>query len=210
MAKETTDTQVTAPPFSRFILWEILGVVGFLHILQYAPANDVTPLYFLANAVVFVIVYPILYFYNQMNIPQVLRVLISPLSVVLRLVLMVSCYFWIAYILYATGCTLGFASCYAVFRDDFMYLAPFFVMDYLFFMEHLWGVGRVNVSFWRGVGMISDAVSGVVGGYYLGRTLNTKWGVFFGDDETRALIWVLFILIGIAAVVWFSNKTRQG
>ena len=91
-----------------------------------------------------------------------------------------------------------------------MYLAPFFVMDYLFFMEHLWGVGRVNVSFWRGVGMISDAVSGVVGGYYLGRTLNTKWGVFFGDDETRALIWVLFILIGIAAVVWFSNKTRQG
>jgi len=210
MAKETTAAVIATPPFSRFILWEILGVVGFLHILQYAPANDPTPLYFLGNALVFVLLYPVLYFYRQMKIPQVLRVLIFPLSITLRLVLMVSCYFWIAYILYATGFNLGFASCYEVFRDDYMFLGPIFAMDYVFFVEHLWGVGKDNITFWRSVGMISDAVSGVVGGYYLGRILNAKWGMFFGGDETRAVIWILFILIGIATVVWFSNKTRQG
>jgi hypothetical protein len=58
--------------------------------------------------------------------------------------------------------------------------------------------------------MISDSVSGVVGGFYLGRTLNTKWGMFFGDGDVRTLIWIIFILIGIAAVVWFGNKTRKG
>ena len=57
--------------------------------------------------------------------------------------------------------------------------------------------------------MISDSVSGVVGGYLLGRTLNTKWGMFFGDENIRALIWIIFILIGVGAVVWFGNKTRK-
>ncbi len=210
MAKETTNPSFTPPPFSRFILWEILGIVGFLHILQYAPANDPTPLYFLANALVFILLYPVLYFYKQLQMPQVLRIIISPLSIALRLVLMVSCYFWITYVLYATGFSLGAASCFSIFRDDYMFLGPFYVMDYLFFVEHLWGVGKDNLTFWRAVGMISDAVSGVVGGFYLGRILNTKWGMFFGDSETQGVIWIVFILIGIAAVVWFNNKTRQG
>lgn len=210
MAKETEIKSGGTQSFARFILWEILGIVGFLHILQYAPANDVTPLYFLANSVVFITVYPILYFLSQLNLPAVLKVIVSPLSIVLRLVLMVSCYVWVTYILYATGYMLAMSSCYAVFRDDFMYLGPFFAMDYVFFIEHLWGVGKNNLSFWRALGIISDAVSGVVGGFYLGRILNTKWGMFFGTDETRAIIWILFILGGVAAVVWFSNKTRQG
>ncbi len=198
-----------SPPFSRFILWEILGVVGFFHILQYAPANEVTPLYFLANAVAFVCLYPVLYFYNQLKIPLVLKFLISPLSIALRAVLLVSCYLWVAYVLYVTGFALGFASCFLVFKNDFMFLGPFFVLDYFFLVEHLWGVGKDNITFWRSMGMISDAVSGVVGGYWLGRTLNTKWGMFFGSEETRCLIWLVFILLGIAMVIWFSNKTRK-
>jgi len=207
------DTQI--PPgapksFARFILWEILGIVGFLHILQYAPANDITPLYFLANAVLFIALYPLLYFFNQLNLPTILKVITFPLNVVLRLLLMASCYVWITYILYATGYTLAFYSCFAVFRDDTVFLAPFFVMNYLFFVEHLWGVGKDNLTFWRAMGLISDAVSGVVGGFYLGRVMNTKWGMFFGTDETRAVIWIVFVFIGIAGVVWFDNKARQG
>jgi hypothetical protein len=91
-----------------------------------------------------------------------------------------------------------------------MLLGCFFVFDYFFFVEHLWGLSRVNYTFWGAVGMISDSISGVVGGFYLGRTLDTKWGMFFGDTETRGLIWIVLILVGIAAVVWFGNKTRKG
>ncbi|HXL72429.1 MAG TPA: hypothetical protein VN963_02285 [bacterium] len=89
-------------------------------------------------------------------------------------------------------------------------MAPFFVFDYFVLVEHLWGVSRSNFTFWASVGTLSDSVSGVVGGFCLGRILNTKWGMFVGDDDTRALIWIIFVLIGVAAVVWFGNKTRKG
>lgn len=58
--------------------------------------------------------------------------------------------------------------------------------------------------------MISDSVSGIVGGLYLGRTLITKWGMFLGGVEIQGLIWSIFILSGVAVVVWFGNKTRKG
>ncbi len=204
-------TGVQSPSFARFILWEILGIVGFLHILLYAPANDPTPLIFLANSVVFIVVYPIVYFYSQMKLPSVLKFLISPLSVTLRILLMGSSFLWITYILYATGFFLGQASCFMVVKNYWMILAPFYVIDYFFFFEHLWGLSRVNFTFWASVGMISDSVSGVVGGLYLGRTLITKWGSFLGDVEVQGLVWSIFILLsGVALVVWFGNKTRKG
>ena len=201
---------IQSPSFARFILWEILGIVGFLHILLYAPANDPTPLFFLANSAVFVAIYPVVYFFSQLKIPTVLKFLISPLSFGLRILLMASSFLWITYILYATGLFLGQASCFTVVKTYWMFLAPIYVVDYFFFFEHLWGVSRVNFTFWSSVGMISDSVSGVVGGLYLGRTLITKWGSFLGDVEIQGLIWSMFILVGVAAVVWFGNKTRKG
>ena len=123
---------------------------------------------------------------------------------------MATAFIWITYILYASGYFLGQASCFVVFRNYWMFIAPFFVMDYFFLVEHLWGLSRVNFTFWSSVGTLSDAVSGVVGGYYLGRILVTKWGVFMGDASVQALIWVIFVLIGVAVVVWFGNKTRKG
>jgi uncharacterized membrane protein YeaQ/YmgE (transglycosylase-associated protein family) len=211
MAKEEAAIPRSQPPlFSRFLLWEIMGIVGFLHILLYAPAKDPTPLFFLANSVVFVLLYPTLYFYSQLKIPAVLKVLIMPLSVTLRILLMASSFFWITYLLYATEFSLGQSSCFLVVKQYWMFLAPVYIVDYFFFFEHLWGLSRVNFSFWSSLGMISDSVSGVVGGFYLGRTLITKWGNNFGSLEVQGLIWSLFILIGVALVVWFGNKTRKG
>ncbi len=212
MNKEAVPANMTqTPSFARFILWEILGIVGFLHILLYAPpAPDPTPLFFLGNSVVFITVYPIIYFYSQMKIPSVLKFLISPLSFALRILLMGSSFLWITYILYTTHFILGQSSCFMVVKDYWMILAPFYVIDYFFFFEHLWGLSRINFTFWSSVGMISDSVSGVVGGLYLGRTLITKWGSFLGDVEIQGLIWSIFILAGVAAVVWFGNKTRKG
>lgn len=206
------EAAVAAPPpsFARFILWEIVGIVGFLHILLYAPANDPTPLFFLVNAVVFLVAYPTLYFYTQMKMPVVLKFLVFPLGVALRVLLMATSFLWITYVLYASGLFLGAASCFIVVKTYWMFLAPFFVVDYFFFFEHLWGLSRVNFTFWSSLGMISDSVSGVVGGLYLGRTLITKWGMFLGDVEVQGLIWSIFILIGVSAVVWFGNKTRKG
>ncbi|GEM_PF-1484757 len=199
-----------SPSFARFILWEILGIVGFLHILFYAPANDPTPLFFLGNSLVFVVLYPVLYFYSQLKLPVVLKFLILPLSVSLRILLMISSFYWITYILYASGFFLGQASCFMVVKHYWMFLAPFYVLDYFLFFEHLWGLSRVNFTFWSSVGMISDSVSGVVAGLKLGQILVSKWGMFFGDPEVQGLIWSMFILTGVAAVVWFGNKTRHG
>ena len=207
---EKNSRAVETPSFPRFILWEIIGIVGFVHILQFAPANESTPLFFLGNAVVFAAVYPALYFYNQLKLPLVLRFLAQPLNGVLRVLLMVSCFIWITYAFYASGFQLWNVPCYAIFKNDCFFLGPFYVLDYFILVEHLWGLSKTNFTFWSSVGTLSDSVSGAVGGYYLGRTLNTKWGIFFGDDETRALIWVIFVLIGVAAVVWFGNKTRKG
>jgi hypothetical protein len=162
------------------------------------------------NAVVFVALYPVLYFYSQLKLPLVLKFLILPLSITLRLLLMVTGFLWITYILYATGLFLGQASCFMVVKEYWMFLTPFYVVDYFFFFEHLWGLSRVNFTFWSSVGMISDAVSGVVVGFNLGRILISKWGMFFGDDEAQGLVWGIFILIGVSAVVWFGNKTRKG
>lgn len=201
---------VSSPSFPRFILWEIIGIAGFLHILQFAPANDSTPLFFLANAVVFIAVYPTLYFYNQLKIPAALKFLITPLSFALRIILMISCFIWVTYIFYASGFLLGNILCYSVFKNYYIYLAPFFVFDYFVLVEHLWGVSKHDFTFWASVGTLSDSVSGIVGGFYLGRILNEKWGIFFGSDDIRALIWIVFVLIGVAAVVWFGNKTRKG
>lgn len=211
MAKETASAHFnTSPSFARFILWEILGVMGFLHILFYAPANDPTPLFFLGNALAFVILYPVLYFYSQLKLPVVLKFLIMPLGLTLRILLMASSFLWVTYILYAAGLFLGQASCFEVIRHYWMFLAPIYVVDYFFFFEHLWGLSRVNFTFWSSVGMISDSVSGVVAGLKLGQILITKWGMFFGDAEVQGVIWSLFILSGVAAVVWFGNKTRHG
>lgn len=210
MPKDMAANVVAGPSFPRFIFWEILGLVGFLHILQYAPANESTPLFFLANAVIFLGVYPVIYFYNQLKLPPVLKFLIMPLSIALRVILMAACFIWVTYVFYATGFMLGNVSCYTVFKDYWMFLGPFFVMDYFLLVEHLWGLSKENFNFWRSVGMLSDAISGVVGGFYLGRILNSKWGMFFGEPETQALIWIIFILIGIAATEWFGNKTRRG
>jgi len=205
------EVEAQAPPlFSRFILWEILAIVGFLHVLQYAPANESTPLFFLGNAVVFAALYPIIYFYNQLKLPPFMKFLISPLEYALRALMMASCFVWITYGLYASGFSLGTASCFYVFRDYWMFIAPFFVLDYFILVEHLWGLSKVNFTFWSSVGTLSDAVSGTMGGYLLGKTLNTKWGMFFGGPEVQGLLWIIFILIGVSVVVWFGNKTRKG
>lgn len=192
------------------MLWEALGIMGFLHILFYAPANDPTPLFFLGNALVFVVLYPVLYFYSQMKLPVVLKFLIMPLGVALRILLMASSFLWITYILYAAGLFLGPASCFQVIKSYWAVLMPFYVMDYFLFLEHLWGLSRVNFTFWASAGMISDLVSGSVAGFKLGQIFVTKWGMFFGSMDIQGLIWSIFILTGVAVVVWFDNKTRKG
>ncbi|HVZ79340.1 MAG TPA: hypothetical protein VHE12_00915 [bacterium] len=206
------------PSFARFILWESVGIVGFLHILFYAPPNDPTPLLFLGNALVFAAAYPVLYYYKQLNLPLFLKFLLSPLEQALRVILMANGFLWIVYLLYASSCNLTYAQgalsvaipCFQVIKGNWMFMAPFYVMDYFFFFEHLWGLSRVNFTFWASVGMISDSVSGVVGGLLLGRTLISKWGQFFGGPDVQGILWMDFILIGVAAVVWFGNKTRKG
>jgi hypothetical protein len=213
MAKETSPIPAPSPvqpSFARFILWEILGIVGFLHVLEYAPADDPTPLLFLCNAAAFLALYPVLYFYHQLKMPPFLKPAVRALEAVLRALLMVSGALWVSYVAYASGFHLGPANCFAVIKSYWMFLAPLYVLDYFLFFEHLWGVSRVNFTFWVSVGMISDSVSGVVGGFYLGRTLVTKWGMFLGAPETQGLLWCLFILSGVAVVVWFGNKTRKG
>ena len=211
MAREAVPEQSNVPPsFARFVLWEALGIIGFLHILLYAPPNDPTPLFFLGNAMAFTVLYPILYFYSQLKLPAVLKFIIFPLSITLRSLLMICSFFWITYILYAAGLFLGQASCFEVVRRYWMFMAPFYVVDYFFFFEHLWGLSRVNFTFWSSVGMISDSVSGVVAGLKLGQILINKWGMFLGGVEVQGLVWSLFILTGVATVVWFGNKTRHG
>jgi hypothetical protein len=219
MAKEAvTASTVQSPSFARFILWEILGAMGFLHILFYGAARELTPLFFLGNALAFVILYPLLYFYSQLKIPVVLKFLISPVSVTLRILLMASSFLWITYVLDAAKLSFMLdaatppaqASCFDVVKHYWMFLAPIYVVDYFFFFEHMWGLSRVNFTFWSSVGMISDSVSGSMGGYLLGRTLISKWGDIFGVPDIQGLIWSIFILVGVAAVVWFGNKTRHG
>lgn len=222
MAKEK-ETQAAhpaneKPSFARFILWEIMGIVGFLQILFYGTPNTVTPLVFLGNALVFVAAYPVLYYYKELKLPLFLKFLLSPLEYSLRVILMTNAFLWIVYALYATEapltCTQGglplVIPCFQVIKDNWMFMAPFFALDYFFFFEHLWGLSRVNFTFWSSVGMISDSVSGVVGGLLLGRTLISKWGQFFGGPDVQGVLWMDFVLIGVAAVVWFGNKTRKG
>lgn len=222
MAKETNGTPVPlnqSPSFARFILWEILGIVGFLHILVYGTPNEQAPLLFLANAVVFVATFPVLYYYKELKIPAVLKVLLLPMEYALRVILLVCGFLWITYILYAVpSLTLtviqttgpGPIACFGVVKDFWMLLVPLYVVDYLFFLEHLWGLSRVNFTFWASLAMISDGVSGVVVGLFLGRTLITKWGMFLGPPVIQGVIWMNLILLGVSVVVWFGNKTRKG
>lgn len=215
MAKETAAAPFKqSPSFARFILWEILGIVGFLHILFYAPPNVSTPLFFLCNALVFALLYPVLYFYSQFKMPTVLKFLIIPLGLTLRILLMASSFFWIAYILYVEQISLQLAtgpvSCFQMMKDYWMFLLPFYVVDYFLFFEHLWGLSKVNFTFWSSAGMISDLVSGSVLGFKLGQVFINKWGMIFGDPEVQGLLWSIFILTSVAVVVWFDNKTRHG
>lgn len=216
MPKETATPPLSqSPSFARFILWEILGAVGFLHILFYAPPSVSTPLFFLGNALIFVILYPILYFYSQVKLPTVLKFLIMPLGITLRVLLMASSFLWITYVLYVAQLSFGTAagttvSCFDVVNQYWEYLAPFYVVDYFLFFEHLWGLSKVNFTFWSSAGMISDLVSGSVLGFKLGQVFITKWGNIFGAPAVQGLIWSIFILTSVAVVVWFDNKTRRG
>ncbi|HJT24594.1 MAG TPA: hypothetical protein VJ873_08450, partial [bacterium] len=102
MAKEAVHSPMSqSPSFARFILWEILGAMGFLHILFYGQEKNATPLFFMANSVAFVALYPSLYFYTRLKLPAVLKFLIMPLGITLRILLMISSFIWITYILYA-------------------------------------------------------------------------------------------------------------
>lgn len=205
-----SNSSAIVPPISRFLLWQIVGLVGFLHILYYAPAGDPTPLVFLANAVVFLVIYPALYFYPRLTAPVFLKPLVSPLNAVLQVILLLNTYIWVTYTLYAAHLALDHVSVWEVFAGDYPLLLLLFAVDYVFFFRHLFGVSGHEHSFWSSAGILSDAVSGVVLGYGLGRTLDTKWGMFFGGNMERVMVWVVFILIGVAAVVWFNAKTRKG
>ena len=198
------------PPLSRFMLWQIVGLVGFLHILYYAPAGDPTPLVFLCNAVIFLAVYPVLYFYYRFSIPAFLKILISPLQAGLQVFLLITTYIWVTYALYASHFTLDHVAVWEVFATYYPVLFLLFAVDYVFFFQHLFGVSGHEHNFWSSAGILSDAVSGVVLGYGLGRTLDIKWGIFFGSDPVRVVFWMMFILVGVAAVVWFNAKTRKG
>ncbi|HVM32161.1 MAG TPA: hypothetical protein VMU88_03440 [bacterium] len=198
------------PPLSRFLLWQIVGLVGFLHILYYAPADDPTPLVFLCNAVVFLLVYPALYFYPRLSVPSFLKALVSPLHAALQVLLLIATYLWVVYALYASHFTLDHVAVWEVWSTYYPVLFLLFVLDYVLFFRHLFGVSGQEHSFWSSAGILSDAVSGVVLGYGLGRTLDNKWGMFFGGDPQRVMFWLAFILVGVAAVVWFNAKTRKG
>jgi hypothetical protein len=205
-----TNTGAATPPLSRFMLWQIVGIVGFLHILYYAPGNDPTPLVFLSNAVVFLVLYPVVYFYNRLTVPAFFKMLISPLYAALQVILLMTTYIWITYALYATNYTLDHVSVWEDFANYYPVLFLLFVVDYVFFFRHLFGISGHEHSFWSSAGILSDAVSGVVAGYGLGKILDTKWGMFFGGNPTRVLFWLIFIMVGVAAVVWFNQKTRKG
>ena len=205
-----TNPSATPGPLSRFLLWQIVGLVGFLHILYYAPADDPTPLVFLCNAVIFLLIYPVLYFYSRFAAPAFLKVLVPPLHAALQVLLLITTYIWTIYVLYASHFTLDHVAAWEVFATYYPLLFLLFVVDYVFFFQHLFGVSGHEHSFWSSAGILSDAVSGVVLGYGLGRTLDNKWGMFFGGDPQRVMIWMVFILVGVAAVVWFNTKTRKG
>lgn len=200
----------TPPPLSRFMLWEIVGLVGFLHILYYAPAKDPVPLIFLGNAAIFLLIYPMTYFYEHITVPAFLKFLVSPVHAFLQVILLITTYIWITYVLYATQYPLDQVPVYDVFAGYYWVLFPMFMLVYFFFFLHLLGVGGERHSFWSSAAILSDGVSGVVLGYGLGKTLDTKWGMFFGGDPIRVLIWMLFLFIGTIVVVWFNARTRKG
>jgi hypothetical protein len=198
------------PPLSRLMLWEIMGLVGFLHILYYAPAQDPVPLIFLCNGAIFLALYPVLYFYDHLLVPTFLKFMISPLHAFLQVVLLITTYIWTIYVLYAVQFQLNHVFVFEVFTNYYWVLFPVFMLVYFFFFLHMLGVGGENHSFWSSAAILSDGVSGVVLGYGLGKTLDTKWGMFFGSNPTRVLFWMLFLLIGVIVVVWFNARTRKG
>lgn len=195
MAKRIIKAKVIEQPRSlmRMFFWEALGVAGFIYILLHPVANSLWDLGFFYSALFFLAAYPLLYIYRWKLAGGFLDILLLPTSFVLSLGLGVSAYLWITYWLYITGNPYAHS-----LMNHYYVMGPLFIFIYFPFIQPFWGVTRYYYSL-PGL-VILMFYSGLCGfiGYLLGSFVDHKFGASLGSENTRFVLWLSLIFIGIA------------
>ncbi len=179
---------------TRLLLWEGMGLLGFLHILRHPLADPLWALNYRYNALFFLAAYPLLYVYRWTMMGGCLGMILFPLSFVLSLGLGACAYIWVLYSL------LFSASPYyhAATRHGWV-LGPLFIaLVYFPLVEPLWGVSRKYHSLgqWGRI-FVFAAVGGFLG-YLLGWAVQGKLHGLLASDNLVFLAWLTLIGAGTA------------
>jgi hypothetical protein len=197
-------------PFVQVILWELLAAYGLFRLIQCGSGQDAWTFRFVYNACFFLVFYPCLAFWRFGGVPGLIKFILFPIGLLLRLGVMVSAYFWTAYI---------FWSVQHMELVDLMFRRPV-VIGFLFFLIYwsfigtllgtkgqassVWGLTRLTL-FTVGSGLI---------GFLIGRGLDLALAARQWPADQRLWILVLSTLLFALVGSWVGkfrerNKTND-
>lgn len=190
--------------FFRYLFIATAAAFGLVHILWKAPAGDDRSVLFAVNAWSFFFVYSALYFYQWIPFPKILRFLFFPMSLLLDILLGVSCFLWVAYALQA------FKSPQAELVWEYIwFILPLFGLVYISLGRPLLGVSRSYRPWLEVVSMLFFAGLFTAGLIYLELFMGRPIDRWVHDEESRFLVrvtlWTISALLGAA----FAPRLRR-
>jgi hypothetical protein len=191
---------------ARLVFWEAWAVTGLIHMLHFAPAGNKTSLYFLYNALAFLVLYPSVYLYKWIPLPGLLRMILIPLDVCFHTLLLLSSFLWLGYVVF-----VFWPSFFPFLVSNAIVLCVFWALLYMTWVRYGFGTARAFMAFGPLLVLTFWVAAGGALGFFGGRWLVEHIGNHIGSDSVKLLVWVLLVLTGMSgAALMAPKKTGDG
>jgi len=171
-------------PVGRVIFWEAAAAYGLFRLLQNAPAQDPVSLPFTYNAVFFLAAYPFFAFWKFAGVPGLVKFILFPVGILLRIGLLVSAYVWVGYFFWS----FGRLDLLAVWAHRAVIPAILFLFLYIAWLAPLWGTRRPDMGFGDLARLTLFTLAAGLVGALMGRGLQVSLPA---DWNETSRLWIL-------------------
>lgn len=185
----------------RLLLFESLAGLGLAHILLYAPSDKPHTLVFLYNAIAFLALYPVVYFYKWVPLPGVMRFLFTPLNVLFHAILLVSTYLWLGYVVY-----MRWTEQLVLLSGSLFVFWMFWAVLYLSWFRYVLGASQKYIPLGPLLALTLIVACGGCAGFFAGQWVVGHYGEHVGSDSLRFVVWTMLVMVGMMAGAVFAPK----
>jgi len=186
---------------ARLLIVEGLAGAGLAHMLLYAPADSPYTLYFLYNAVAFLLLYLVVYLFKWFPLPGFLRFLLTPINIFMHAGLLMSTFLWVGY-----GIFMRFPREFPVFAQGAVILLLFWALLYLVWFRYVLASSHKYVPLGPLMALTMMVAAGGLAGFFLGRFAVERWAEHIGSDSLKFMVWVMAVLIGASGAGFLAPK----